>query len=84
MSSSDSGRLARHRSRAKQGDAPEVSPREELDRLLPLIQATRDRTDAVISAETYHSEVAREVLAAGADVINDVSGLHDLAEPHSR
>ncbi len=59
--------------------APEVSRREELDRLLPLIQATRDRTDAVISAETYHGDVAREALAAGADVINDVSGLHDPA-----
>ncbi len=59
--------------------APEVSRREELGRLLPLIQAARDRTDAVISAETYHSDVAREALAAGADVINDVSGLHDPA-----
>jgi dihydropteroate synthase len=59
--------------------APEVSHREELDRLLPVIQAARERTDAVISAETYNSDVAKEVLAAGADVINDVSGLHDLA-----
>jgi len=58
--------------------APEVSQREELDRLLPVIEAARERTDAVISAETYDSEVAREALAAGADVINDVSGLHDL------
>lgn len=58
--------------------APEVSRREELDRLLPVIEAARARTDAVISAETYHSDVARAVLDAGADVINDVSGLHDL------
>jgi dihydropteroate synthase len=59
--------------------APEVTQDEELDRLLPVIQAARERTDAVISAETYHRSVAREVLAAGADVINDVSGLHDPA-----
>ena len=59
--------------------AAEISEREELDRLIPVIQAARDRTDAVISAETYRSEVARQVLAAGADVINDISGLHDLA-----
>ena len=59
--------------------ALQVSQSEELDRLLPVIQAARERTDAVISAETYHSSVAREVLAAGADVINDVSGLHDPA-----
>jgi len=59
--------------------APEVSEREELDRLLPLIEATRERTDAVISAETYRVEVARQALAAGADVINNVTGLHDPA-----
>ena len=59
--------------------APEVSQREELDRLLPAIQAARERTDAVISAETYNAEVARQALEAGADVINDVSGLHDLS-----
>jgi dihydropteroate synthase len=59
--------------------APEVSQQEELDRLLPAIRAARERTDAVISAETYNAEVARHALAAGADVINDVSGLHDLS-----
>lgn len=59
--------------------APEVSQREELDRLLPAIEAARERTDAVISAETYDTEVARQALQAGADVINDVSGLHDLS-----
>ncbi|HET9898698.1 MAG TPA: dihydropteroate synthase [Streptosporangiaceae bacterium] len=59
--------------------APEVSQQEELDRLLPAIQAARERTDAVISAETYNAEVARQALQAGADVINDVSGLHDLS-----
>lgn len=56
---------------------PEVTEREELDRVLPVVEATRERTDAVISVETYHPAVAREVLAAGADVINNVTGLHD-------
>jgi dihydropteroate synthase len=60
-------------------DAPEVSERGELDRLLPVIAAARERTDAVISAETYRVEVARQALAAGADVLNNVTGLHDLA-----
>jgi dihydropteroate synthase len=59
--------------------ALEVSEREELDRLLPVIQGARERTDAVISAETYRVEVARQALAAGADVINNVTGLHDPA-----
>jgi dihydropteroate synthase len=56
---------------------PEVSPREEIDRVLPVVAAARARTDAVISVETYHPVVAREVLAGGADVINNVTGLHD-------
>jgi dihydropteroate synthase len=60
-------------------DVPEVSEREELNRLLPLIEATRERTDAVISAETHRIEVARQALAAGADVINNTTALHDPA-----
>jgi dihydropteroate synthase len=59
--------------------APEVSQQEELNRLIPAIQAVRERTESVISAETYNVEVARQALAAGADVINDVSGLHDVS-----
>lgn len=58
---------------------PEVPEREELDRLLPLVEAARERTDAVISAETYRTEVARQALAAGADVINNTTALHDPA-----
>lgn len=57
---------------------PEVTEREEIDRVVPLIAAARERTDAVISVETYRPGVAREALAAGADVINNVTGLHDL------
>jgi dihydropteroate synthase len=60
-------------------DVAEVPEREELDRLLPVIEAARQRTDAVISAETYRTEVARQALAAGADVINNTTGLHDPA-----
>lgn len=58
-------------------DVPEVPERAELDRLLPVIEAARERTGAVISAETYRIEVARQALAAGADVINNTTGLHD-------
>lgn len=58
---------------------PEVTEREELERLLPVIEAARARTDAVISADTYRAEVARQALAGGADVINNTTGLHDLA-----
>lgn len=58
---------------------PEVSEGDELDRVLPVIRAARERTDAVLSVETYRPEVARQALAAGADVVNNTSGLHDLA-----
>jgi dihydropteroate synthase len=58
---------------------PEVTEAEEIDRVVPVVEATRERTDAVISIETYRPEVARAALAAGADVINNVTGLHDLA-----
>ena len=58
---------------------PEVTEREEIDRVIPVVEAARERSDAVISVETYRPEVARVALAAGADVINNVTGLHDLA-----
>jgi dihydropteroate synthase len=66
----------------KAGPGPPVSEAEELDRVLPLVGAIRERSDAVVSVDTFRPEVARRALAAGADVVNDPSGLHDprLAE----
>jgi dihydropteroate synthase len=57
----------------------EVGAAEELSRVLPVVAATRARTDAVISVDTVRPEVAREALAAGATAVNDTSGLHDPA-----
>ena len=45
--------------------------------MVPLVEALRGRTDAVMSVDTYRPGVARRALAAGADVVNDPSGLHD-------
>ncbi|MFF5076930.1 dihydropteroate synthase [Actinoplanes sp. NPDC000266] len=56
---------------------PEVSAAEELDRVLPVVEAARSRT--VVSVDTYRPEVAAEVIKAGAGVINDTSGLRDPA-----
>lgn len=56
---------------------PEVNETEELDRVIPVIRETRSSSDVVISVDTYRAEVARQAIAAGADVINDTSGLHD-------
>ncbi len=61
----------------KAGPGPEVDEAEELDRVLPVVEALRERTDAVISVDTFRSGVARRSLAAGADIVNDPSGLHD-------
>jgi dihydropteroate synthase len=61
----------------KGGPGPSVSEAEELDRVVPLVEALRARTDAVISVDTFRPGVARQALAAGADVVNDPSGLHD-------
>lgn len=61
--------------------AEEVSPAEEIERLVPLIRNVRSRTDAVISVDTFRAEVADAVLEAGADAINDTSGFHDQRMP---
>jgi dihydropteroate synthase len=54
---------------------PEVSTAEELDRVLPVVEAAREL--AVVSVDTYRPEVARAAIAAGAGVVNDTSGLRD-------
>lgn len=53
-----------------------VTEAEEIDRVVPLVAALRAESDVVISADTFRPEVARLAIEAGADVINDVSGLH--------
>ena len=61
----------------KAGPGAPVDEAEELERVVPLVEALRGRTDAVISVDTFRPGVARQALAAGADVVNDPSGLHD-------
>ena len=50
-----------------------VTLKEELKRTLPIIQAIRQESDIWISIDTYKAEVAQQAIAAGADVINDVT-----------
>ena len=50
---------------------------EELDRIVPLVAAIRSASDVVISVDTFNARVAEAALAAGADVVNDTSGLYD-------
>lgn len=68
------------------GAAP-VSAVDECERLLPLLEALRPRTDLLISIDTSKAEVAEQALERGADLINDVTGLHgdpDLASVVAR
>ncbi len=60
--------------------ADDVSHDEEIARTIPLIRALRAaRGEARISIDTRHASVAEAALEAGADIINDVSGLRDPA-----
>jgi dihydropteroate synthase len=55
--------------------AESVGVEEELRRVLPVIERLAARTDRLISIDTYKAVVAREALARGAAIINDISGL---------
>jgi dihydropteroate synthase len=57
--------------------AGEVTEAEELDRVVPVIEAVRADSDVVISVDTFRPGVAAAGIAAGADVINDTTGLQD-------
>lgn len=52
-----------------------ISLEEELRRVLPVISALASAVNVPISIDTYKAEVARQALAAGATIINDVWGL---------
>jgi dihydropteroate synthase len=55
--------------------AAEVSADQEMARVLPVIDALRENTDALISIDTYRAATARAAVEAGAHIINDVHGL---------
>jgi dihydropteroate synthase len=52
-----------------------VSLADELERVIPVIRALARTVNVPISVDTYKAEVARQALAAGAAIINDVWGL---------
>ena len=55
--------------------ADEVGAEEEMRRVLPVIERLARQTSATLSIDTYKSAVAREAVARGAAIINDISGL---------
>jgi dihydropteroate synthase len=61
----------------KAGPGPEVAEPEELERVIPALEALRARFDVPLSVDTWRASVLREALAAGAVVANDISGFAD-------
>src|SRR6185312_12032000 len=58
---------------------PAVDPQEEIARVVPLIERIAGELGAVVSVDTYKPAVAEAAIAAGACIVNDVSGLRDPA-----
>src|SRR5947209_9377025 len=58
---------------------PPVAAQEEISRVVPLIERVAGELGALVSVDTYKPEVARAAVAAGAAIVNDVSGLRDPA-----
>lgn len=61
----------------KAGPGPEVGEQEELDRVLPAIEALATRFDTPISVDTWRASVAAGSYARGAVIGNDISGFGD-------
>ena len=52
-----------------------LSKDKELDRTIPIIEKIRSISDCVISIDSYKSEIVEAALNAGANIVNDISGL---------
>lgn len=63
----------------KAGPGPEVTESEEMDRVVPAVEALTARFDVAVSVDTWRASVAREAYRAGAVVGNDISGFADPA-----
>jgi dihydropteroate synthase len=59
--------------------APPVAVEEETERVAPLIERIAAELDVLVSVDTYKRAVAEAAVAAGAGMVNDVSGLRDPA-----
>lgn len=58
-----------------------VPAEEELRRVLPVVKALRERSGIILSVDTSKAVVAKECLAVGAHIINDVTALRDPEMP---
>jgi dihydropteroate synthase len=67
--------ISGHRGESTRPGGTRVGEEEELRRVLPIIEAVAKRFDVPISVDTTRSTVAQAALAAGAEIVNDISGL---------
>ena len=56
-----------------------IDVQEELERVVPLVERAARELGAIVSVDTYKPLLARAAIAAGASIVNDVSGLRDPA-----
>jgi len=61
------------------GGRPPVPAEEEAARVVPVVERVAAELDVVVSVDTYKPAVAEAAIAAGAQLVNDVSGLRDPA-----
>jgi dihydropteroate synthase len=59
-------------------DIAPIDTEQELERVVPLIEVAASELGAIVSVDTYRPAVARAAIAAGAAIVNDVSGLRDV------
>ncbi len=62
---------------SKAGPGPEVTVDEEMERVVPAVEALRSRFDLPISVDTFRASVFEESCKVGADIGNDISGFAD-------
>lgn len=58
----------------------QISVQEEIERVVPVIEAVKSRFDVPVSLDTYKADVAKAGIQAGVDLINDIWGLKYDAE----
>lgn len=63
------------------GRGPAVGEQEELDRVVPVVEAVAAASPAIVSVDTTNAVVAAAAIRAGAGVINDTSGYWDPRMP---
>lgn len=61
----------------KAGPGEAVSESEEMDRVVPAVEAVRDRFDVPVSVDTWRASVAAAAFEVGATIGNDISGFAD-------